>query len=179
MLKLALGIDGGGTSTTCAALDAATGQELGRGVAISSNSNSVGFEAAFDAVMTAMGCALRGALNGAGAPEVEVGAEVGAIVLACAGVDRDADKGRWRNALAKRYISPLILVDNDAIGALASGTGGDVKSGCMVLIAGTGTIAVGVARDGHRVRAAGWGPTFDDRGRVVTPGGCQLGCMTI
>ena len=196
-VKLAIGVDGGGTSTTCVALDAATGEEKGRGVSGSSNANSVGFEAAFEAVMTAVREAVGNALRGEGCDDVrpETVLEgivpedsqgqvvvVAAVVLTCAGVDRDADKARWVDAIANRcrgcrgavstsaskqdekITTTNIVVDNDAIGALASGTEGDLRSGGAVLVAGTGTIAFGVTPSGHRARAAGWGPAFDDRG---------------
>lgn len=56
-----------------------------------------------------------------------------------------------------------VSVHNDAIAALATGTGGKLH-GC-VLIAGTGTIAYGVAEDRRMCRAAGAGPALGDRGR--------------
>lgn len=60
-----------------------------------------------------------------------------------------------------------VTIHNDAVAALAAGTGGALAG--LVLIAGTGTIALGYAPDGsgRRARAAGWGPTLGDRG-----GGC-------
>ena len=58
-----------------------------------------------------------------------------------------------------------LLVENDAVAAMASGTMGKLH-GC-VLIAGTGTIAYGYNEDGRKARAAGAGPILGDWGRCV------------
>lgn len=57
-----------------------------------------------------------------------------------------------------------ITVVNDAVAALASGTGGRLY-GC-VLIAGTGTVALGFDEDKNFKRASGGGPRLGDRGRL-------------
>eukprot|EP00191_Tetraselmis_sp_GSL018_P024236 CAMPEP_0177624920 /NCGR_PEP_ID=MMETSP0419_2-20121207/29786_1 /TAXON_ID=582737 /ORGANISM="Tetraselmis sp., Strain GSL018" /LENGTH=225 /DNA_ID=CAMNT_0019125757 /DNA_START=695 /DNA_END=1372 /DNA_ORIENTATION=+ len=64
-----------------------------------------------------------------------------------------------RNALA---ISADIVVNNDSVAALSSGTWGRC-CGC-VLVAGTGTIAFARSRSGKSARSAGWGPLFLDAG---------------
>ncbi|KAF3782509.1 N-acetyl-D-glucosamine kinase [Nymphaea thermarum] len=69
-----------------------------------------------------------------------------------------------------------LLVRNDAIAALASGTMGDIH-GC-VLIAGTGTIAYGFSRDGREARAAGAGPLLGDRGRAGGFSSARRRCLT-
>ena len=62
----------------------------------------------------------------------------------------------------------VMIIENDALSALCSGTCGE-RNG-IVLIAGTGTIAVAYKsflpgeRKTMRVRAAGWGPAFGDGG---------------
>eukprot|EP00850_Spirogloea_muscicola_P007264 SM000036S13308 [mRNA] locus=s36:510769:513261:+ [translate_table: standard] len=161
-----LGVDGGGTSTTCVALrvgrDAGPAAPLdggprvaGRGVASGSNANSVGEEAARTAVVTAMMAAL---VNGR-LPQ----SAVRGVCLALAGVDRPADIDRVTGWMRKIFPANVdIHVQNDAVAALASGTGGS-PYGC-VLIAGTGTIAVGYSRDGRNARASGAGPLLGDRG---------------
>ena len=58
-------------------------------------------------------------------------------------------------------------------GALASGTDGGRLEGSCVLIAGTGTIALGVQVGGRQVRAAGWGPLLGDRGSGCVLAACR------
>lgn len=55
---------------------------------------------------------------------------------------------------------------NDAVAALASGTAGRLY-GC-VLIAGTGTVALGFDEDKNFKRASGGGPRLGDKGRFAT-----------
>lgn len=56
-------------------------------------------------------------------------------------------------------------MQNDAVAALASGTAGRLY-GCVV-VAGTGTIALGFGEDGKFARASGVGPLLGDQGRSV------------
>ena len=58
----------------------------------------------------------------------------------------------------------MLLVHNDSVTALASGTLGRLYGGC-VLIAGTGSIAFGVSEAGQEARAAGVGALLGDQGR--------------
>lgn len=57
-----------------------------------------------------------------------------------------------------------ITVVNDAVAALVSGTAGRLY-GC-VLIAGTGTVALGFDEDKNFKRASGGGPRLGDKGRL-------------
>lgn len=59
-----------------------------------------------------------------------------------------------------------IFVQNDAVAALASGSAGRLY-GC-VLVAGTGTIAIGFNEDGKFARASGGGPLLGDQGRLTS-----------
>lgn len=59
-----------------------------------------------------------------------------------------------------------IFVQNDAIAALASGSDGKL-CGC-VLVAGTGTIALGFNSSGKFARASGGGPLLGDQGRLTS-----------
>jgi N-acetylglucosamine kinase-like BadF-type ATPase len=219
---LVLGVDGGGTGTTCHAhiLDpTGGGRTLATGVGEggSANANSVGFDVAVRAVTTAALAALRhlGFDDDASRALLESGvaplptssafdfprevvpaiphgstAPIGEVRLraACAclaGCDAPEDRLRWRDALRlaipglRADLDPsLLVVDNDAVAALASGShrpnlpdhqlddddAGDPVG--VVLVAGTGTVAFAVRADPDRTRArtAGWGPAFDDVG---------------
>lgn len=57
-------------------------------------------------------------------------------------------------------------MQNDSVAALACGTGGKLY-GC-VLVAGTGTIALGFNRGGNLARASGAGPLLGDQGRLTS-----------
>lgn len=55
----------------------------------------------------------------------------------------------------------VVIIDNDAITALYSGTLGEPG---IVQIAGTGAITYGINKDGERGRVGGWGHYFSDFG---------------
>jgi glucosamine kinase len=84
-----------------------------------------------------------------------------------AGVDRSSDRGGFvsllRSAAGFRSddTSPPVEAGNDAEPALA-GALADTEG--ILLIAGTGAIAFGRARDGTSVRAGGWGHLLGDEG---------------
>jgi N-acetylglucosamine kinase-like BadF-type ATPase len=79
-----------------------------------------------------------------------------------AGIDRPGDHGPYVSLLraASGLVCP-IEVGNDAEPALA-GALGDTEG--LLLIAGTGSIALGRSRDGFSVRAGGWGHLLGDEG---------------
>ena len=189
-MRLAIGVDGGGTGTTCVVIGDDDDEHLGRCELRdrSANANSVGFESALRAVLDAIDGALDDALSGTrwkkedvtlGVDDATAGRR--ALAVVCAGIDGDGDATRLRNALVARVpgLARRLVVDNDAAGALASGTGGAMRG--IALVAGTGTVAFGVGFSGGtdddgdqsterrkrravRARAGGWGPAFEDRG---------------
>jgi N-acetylglucosamine kinase-like BadF-type ATPase len=147
-----LGIDGGGTSTIAWLADA-EGRVLGRGRAGPSNLKTVGADAARQALEQAISLAFA-----------EAGLVVVPVESACLGLagfdrpeDRElllawSDRGPWARRLA---------VVNDGALVLAAGT---PEGWGLGIIAGTGSIAVGRARDGRTARAGGWGPIIGDEG---------------
>ena len=189
-MRLAIGVDGGGTGTTCVVVGDDDDEHLGRCELRdrSANANSVGFESALRAVLDAVDGALDDALSGTrwkkedvtlGVDDATAGRR--ALAVVCAGIDGDGDARRLRDALVARMpgLARRLVVDNDAAGALASGTEGAMRG--IALVAGTGTVAFGVGfsggtdddgdqsterrkRRGVRARAGGWGPAFEDRG---------------
>jgi N-acetylglucosamine kinase-like BadF-type ATPase len=160
-MSLVLGIDGGGTKTVCVLMDD-TGQVLGRGEAGASNYQSVGKQAAFDAIQSAIAEAI--------APLGTV--QVDAICLGLAGVGRPTDiqvvqtfvqQLQSSNALSITWtLQPSnVVICNDAMIALAGGLGHVVG---IVAIAGTGSIVLGRNAKGQMKRVGGWGYILGDSG---------------
>lgn len=146
-----LGLDGGGSKTICVILDS-SGSEIGRGSAGASNHQSVGIENAENALEQAMRAARQAARNPV-------------IVNACwgmAGLDRPEDEVIIKN-VADRLLSGIpIDIVHDSMIALVGGTGGE-RFG-VVIISGTGSIAVGYHSSGMMQRAGGWGHLLGDEG---------------
>lgn len=160
-MSLVLGIDGGGTKTVCVLMDD-TGQVLGRGEAGASNYQSVGQQAAFDSIQSA----ITEAIAPLGTVQVE------AICLGLAGVGRPKDiqviqtfvqQLRSSNTLSVTWaLQPSnVVICNDAIIALAGGLGHTVG---IVAIAGTGSIVLGRNAKGCIKRVGGWGHIVGDSG---------------
>ena len=156
-----LGLDGGGTKTVCILMDD-TGQVIGRGEAGPSNYQSVGKEAAFLSIQSA----ISEAMASTGRVKVE------AICLGLAGVDRPADiqvahsfveQLKSSNSLPVTWaLQPSnIVICNDALIALVGGVGHDVG---IVAIAGTGSIIFGRNHQGCTKRVGGWGYILGDEG---------------
>ncbi|MFN8493622.1 MAG: BadF/BadG/BcrA/BcrD ATPase family protein [Caldilineaceae bacterium] len=151
--KIVLGVDGGGTKTVCVVLDL-SGHKLGEGRTASSNPNSVGDATAQANVNQAIQAALQAANRST--------AQVAAICLGMAGVDRGPERARVTSWIEGLLPGVPVTIDNDAMIALASATGGDLYG--VVLISGTGMIVYGVDRQGQRRRAGGWGALLGDKG---------------
>ncbi|GAC1458871.1 MAG: BadF/BadG/BcrA/BcrD ATPase family protein [Candidatus Limnocylindrales bacterium] len=94
--------------------------------------------------------------------EALAGRQADAVVLSCAGGDREADRTRGRDILSA-IVGPTVPVDvtHDARAALYAGN----AAGCgVVLIAGTGSVAYGRNANGDEERAGGWGYLIGDEG---------------
>ena len=141
-------VDGGGSKTVAVVVDT-EGHERGRAVAGSSNFTVVGAEQAAEHVRQAVSEATR-STGGELPPR--------ALWVGLAGIDRPGA----REALLP-LLQPLageVRLTNDAellFGALDGGVG-------VVLIAGTGSIALGRDATGTTVRAGGWGHLIGDEG---------------
>lgn len=142
-----LGVDGGATKTLAAVLDVERMcLHLGHGGP--SNEDSVGGQAAAEAILSAArDAAQRAGTNLDG---------LDAAVLALAGTDTDA---------VARHVhaggSPSWIVVNDVVGAWATATGSRPGIG---VISGTGSNVFGVDADGRSWRAGGWGHVLGDEG---------------
>src|SRR5437660_8743927 len=146
---LVVGTDAGGSKTRAFAVDrdgAVVGRGAGGGANLLSSPDPAGSIAA----------ALAESL-GSAKPE--------AVVLACSGGDRPADREKGR-AILTQLVGPTVRIEvtHDAIAALYAGN----PMGCgVVLIAGTGSIAFGRNLAGEERRAGGWGYLIGDEGSAV------------
>lgn len=144
-----IGIDGGGTKTAAAVADE-TGL-LSRAVAGPSNYQVTGLDQAVSEIVTASLNALTGA---------QVPAErVAAVWAGLAGLNTAQDERTVLSALRSR-LPGLIDGANDAFNCLATVTTGPG----VAVIAGTGSIAVGVGPHGNKAKAGGWGYILGDEG---------------
>jgi N-acetylglucosamine kinase-like BadF-type ATPase len=165
--SLVVGIDGGGTKTDVVLMDRAR-RVLGRGQAGSTNWNSVGLDGARANLSQAVDAALADANRGR--------AQVSAVCIGASGVDRPLDRERMTQWLGDLFPAARLIIHNDAIIALASGTGGEIYG--VVLISGTGMIVYGFDRQGKRVRAGGWGALLGDVGSGYAIGAALLKAVT-
>jgi glucosamine kinase len=145
-----LGIDGGGTKTTCAVGD--DSRLLATATAGASNIVRVGESQARESLRQAVkqACAAAGI-----APE-----QVARVCVGGSGAARPQLAALIREFLAEILPMPIDVVGDMQIAleaAFDSGPG-------VIVIAGTGSIAYGRDRQGRTVRAGGWGFAIGDEG---------------
>jgi N-acetylglucosamine kinase-like BadF-type ATPase len=153
-MSVFVGVDGGGTKTKAVVINQQK-QIVGQSLTGSTNQNSVGKETAKHNLHSAISDAVKQAgltLN-----------DVAAVCLGMSGVDCPADEDLYRAWTGELLSLPKesLLVYNDSVAALSSGTLGQLRG--MVVISGTGMIACGF-RDGRVVRCGGWGCLLGDGG---------------
>ncbi|HEX7737054.1 MAG TPA: BadF/BadG/BcrA/BcrD ATPase family protein [Ktedonobacteraceae bacterium] len=146
--KYFLGVDGGG-SKTLAVIVNERGEEIGRGLAGGANYNSIGLDAAIANVRAAVEQAARAAGS---PPSLSRG------WLGLAGIDRQADHELLFSYL--RDLAEQVRLTNDGELLLA----GLENAVGVVLISGTGSIALGRNADGKHARSGGWGHILGDEG---------------
>ncbi len=164
--RYVLGIDGGGTKTACVILDNRK-NVIGQGRAASSNRNSVGDEVARANLTRAIQDALAAA-------NLQT-SDIQAVCAGMAGVDRPAERSMLQGWFIELFPAIPTLIHNDALIALASGTGGDLYG--VVVISGTGMIVYGIDGSGQTRRAGGWGPLFGDKGSSYAIGSAALAAI--
>jgi N-acetylglucosamine kinase-like BadF-type ATPase len=164
--RLIIGVDGGGTKTSAvlAELDS-DGQPriLARGHSGPSNMRLAGQRRA----LASLGEAL--------APAREILAERGGpadiAVLALAGSGYDDVQATIRSWADEHCLCRRLEIISDAAPVLAAGTPG--RWG-VALVVGTGSVAVGVDRQGRSITRGGWGHWYGDKGS-----GYDLGCRAL
>jgi len=150
-MRCVLGFDGGATKTECVLLNEA-GNILASGRAGPSNPGVVGFERAIDEIKRASQAAT-----------FEARVKPDAITALCAGIAgagaaKSAERMRALLAVAFPDVAMKICTDLE-IALAATGTGP-----AIVLIAGTGSAAMGRGINGEVRRAGGFGPQVGDQG---------------
>jgi N-acetylglucosamine kinase-like BadF-type ATPase len=147
-----LGIDGGGTKTQAVVMSSSR-QVLGEGTAGASNPLRVGIDQAMENIITAAAEAVEDA-----GLRID---KVASAVVALAGISHPIHFHAVKQALDRALgVKDLELV-TDAEAALVGALDGQPG---VVIIAGTGSIALGVNRAGEMVRSGGWGPELSDEG---------------
>jgi N-acetylglucosamine kinase-like BadF-type ATPase len=143
-----LGVDGGG-SKTLAVIVNAQGEEVGRGLAGSSNYTAIGLEQAVQNIFSSVTQALQ-----------PLGKQIHPhrAWLGLAGFDRPIDSVQLSSHLQE--LASLVHITNDA--ELAFSVLPDAIG--VVLIAGTGSISLGRNIQGQATRAGGWGHLLGDEG---------------
>jgi N-acetylglucosamine kinase-like BadF-type ATPase len=168
MPRFVLGVDGGGSKSTAliAAADAID-VVLGRGMAGGSNYQTIGADAMFAALSTAIdaACAEAGINRSL----------IDAVCLGLAGADRAADRALLRDWAAGIFPAARVRIVNDAMLLLSAG---NADGWGLALISGTGSIAYGRAPDGATGRAGGWGSIFGDEGSGYAIGVAALRAVT-
>lgn len=150
--QLYLGVDGGGTKTTVALMNE-RGKVIATGEDGPSNPLRVGVETAVANIAAAINKACdEGNLSRD---------DIVAATLGLAGVRRRDMRERVRESFATRFRLRKIEVTTDADIALYGTTLGTAG---LVVIAGTGSICLGINEKGEKFIAGGWGPIAGDEG---------------
>ncbi|MCF7875837.1 hypothetical protein K9M06_02160 [Candidatus Bipolaricaulota bacterium] len=147
-----VGVDGGGSSTTVAVVDK-EGRLMGIENGGPSRLETMGAIKAKDQISECLKSALKKASQGV--DDIEV------MSFGFGGLD-SAPKRKQAEEIAGEIVpGTRTIIENDAAVGLFSGTFG--KPG-LALIAGTGTLLVGINGSGDRDRVDGWGHLFGDLG---------------
>src|ERR1700675_3972909 len=150
-MRCVLGFDGGATKTECVLLNEA-GTELASGRSGASNPLQVGFEQAIEEIKKAVQAATFEA-------RVKPTA-ISALCAGIAGVGAAKSAERMRALLAAAFPTVAIRLCTDLEIALAATGDGPA----IVLIAGTGSAAMGRGVNGEVRRGGGLGPQIGDQG---------------
>ena len=151
-MQYVVGVDGGGTKTTAAVV----GEDLGPVASATTgpaNQRSVGMDTASANIAKA----IRDAVRAADIPL----ASVGGICMCLAGFDTDLDLPVPERAMRLLGYDGIAIMENDVVGAWAGATEGNPG---LVVIAGTGSTALGMNARGDLWRTDGWDYILGDSG---------------
>lgn len=154
---LVIGVDGGGTRTRAVILDEA-GVELGRGATgpalVDGRELPIDIEGVVSTVRSA-------------AMAADIALPCAALCGGFAGVGRERERQAVESALAEHQLATAVRVVTDAeaafFDAFRAGPG-------LLMIAGTGSVALGRAEDGRQARVGGWGLLLGDEGSAYEIG---------
>lgn len=156
-MRVFLGFDGGGTKTECVALDERA-RVVGRSKAGASNPTRISFESAAKAVEDAADLALK-----------QTGSRRDEVVSLCAGLagtGKPENRERMNSLLSSAFPGAAVQILMDLELPLAA-----IKNGpAIVLIAGTGSAAIGRDSSGRVLRAGGFGRDVSDEGSAYDVG---------
>jgi len=160
-----LGVDGGASGTACAV---ATGDGAVIGIGHAGPSNHILAPGGRDRARAALSGAVGHALAAAGLGPVEFRA----AQFGMTGITRDTEPARvFAQVVADTLKAATVLIENDAVIARAGALAG--RPG-VIVIAGTGSVALGEDPSGRQARAGGWGYIFGDEGS-----GFAIGCGAV
>jgi len=163
--RLFLGVDGGGTKTNVAIANE-NGTIVAEGRGSPSNPLRVGVETAVANISSAIdsACDSSGISRG----------DIVAATLGLAGVRRADIRERVRDSFVSRMKIRETSVTTDADIALYGTTRGEAG---IVVIAGTGSVCLGIDGKGNRAMSGGWGPIAGDEGGGRGIAGEALHCV--
>ena len=156
-MRWVIGFDGGGTKTDCV-VAAESGEVRGRGQGGPSNPFRIGFGAALASIREAAAAALKDAQANP--------ADVAALCAGLGGVGQPSDAEKMRALLATEFPHAAIRVCTDLDLLLAAAPAGPL----ILLVAGTGSAAIGRNVGGEVVRVGGHGPMISDEGSAYDVG---------
>lgn len=151
-MQYVVGVDGGGTKTTATVV----GDDLGPVASATTgpaNQRSVGMDMASANIASAIREAVRAA-------DISL-RDVAAICMCLAGFDTDLDLPVPQRAMGLLDYSGVAIFENDVVGAWAGATEGNPG---LVVIAGTGSTALGMNEHGDLWRTDGWDYILGDCG---------------
>ncbi|MGO8951569.1 MAG: N-acetylglucosamine kinase [Ktedonobacterales bacterium] len=151
-MRYVVGVDGGGTKTTAAVVGEDL-QVMARCITGSTNARSVGWETASANLADVIAESLEYA-------RLPLEAVVG-VGLCLAGFDTDLDLAVPNQALNLLGYTGVAVLENDVLGAWAGAT--QMQPG-IVVIAGTGSTALGMNQHGQLRRTDGWDYILGDAG---------------
>ncbi len=150
-MEFVVGVDGGGVKTE-AVVASIEGEVLGVGYGGAANINI----ASRSVVEESLRKAIQTAISRAG-----VSGKALLAVLGIAGTERKRCSDIIWDIARKLDFSERLIITSDALIALAAAT--QMKPG-IIVISGTGSIALGIDEYGNIARAGGWGYLLDDEG---------------
>jgi N-acetylglucosamine kinase-like BadF-type ATPase len=156
-MRFVLGFDGGGTKTECVLMDEA-GLVRAEGRSGPSNPMRVGFGGALAAVCEAGRTAIQNANLTPG--------DISVVCAGLAGTAQPESQRKMTKLLAEEFPGQLVYVCTD-LDLTLEATG---EGRAIVLLAGTGSAAVGRDLTGQVIRVGGHGPLLGDEGSAYDVG---------